>query len=77
MTGWPTWVPPDSQPPAVTSDGLQRKKVIVPVGSGRLPTGETVATSCWVATPIGFVEPPGVAVVSMTGGTQVLSWPPA
>ena len=71
VTGLPTWVPPVSQPPAVTWDGLQRKKVIVPVGVGWPPTAEMVATSCWFATPIGFVEPPGVAVVLMGGVTQV------
>src|SRR5205823_7428156 len=32
---------------------------------------------CWVATPSGFDEPPGLAVVSTFGGTQVLNWPPA
>ena len=75
VTALPTWVPPVSQPPAVTWDGLQRKKVIVPVGVGWPPTAEMVATSCWFATPIGFVEPPGVAVVLMGGVTQVLKLP--
>src|SRR5436309_2145041 len=76
-TAEPTCVPPDTQPPAVTWDGLQRKKEMVPVGSGRLATPEMVATSCWFATPIGFDEPPGVAVVPMSGGTQVSKLPPA
>jgi hypothetical protein len=71
----PTWVPPVSQPPAVTWDGLQRKKVIVPVGAGWPPTAEIVATSCWFATPSGFDEPPGVAVVAMGGVTQVVKLP--
>src|SRR4051812_36052041 len=73
----PTWVPPVTQPPAVIWVGLHRKNVIVPVGAGRPPTGETVAMSCWFATPIGFRLPPGVAVVAIVGGTQVLNDPPA
>src|SRR5262249_26076861 len=58
----------------VTWDGLQRKKLIVPVGSGWPPTAETVATSCWFGSPSGTVEPPE-AVVSMFGGTQVFKLP--
>ena len=76
-TGLPTWVPPETQPPEVTWDGLQRKKVIVPVGAGWPPAAEMVATSNWFASPSGTVEPPGVAVVWMGGVTQVSSVPPA
>ena len=78
VTGAPTWVPsPVSQPTsAVTSSGAHRKKVTVPVGTGRPPTELSVATSFCVA-PGSTLEPPGVASVVRGAGVQVLNWPPA
>src|SRR5262249_59469082 len=45
------------------------------LGSGWSAILVTVATSCWFVAPSGTVEPPGVGVVSMIGGTQVSRLP--
>jgi len=71
-TAPPTWAPPVGQPAAVTSEGWHRKNFSEPVGVGRLPTVCTVASSCW-AVPGATWLPPGVAVVTIGGGGQVLN----
>src|SRR5882762_8510202 len=72
----PTCVPPVGHPAGVTWPGAHRKNDTVPVGTGRVPTAVTDATSCW-ADPGATSEPPGVAVVVIGGGGQVLNCPPA
>src|SRR5262249_28423739 len=54
--GAPTFVPPDEQPTAVTSSGLHRKKVTVPVGVGPPPTAATVAVSVTAVPGVTVVE---------------------
>lgn len=68
----PTWLPPETQPPAVTWAALHRKNVIVPIGSSPAPPLLTATVSVAVE-PAGTPAPLGELLLAVAGSLQELN----
>src|SRR5689334_11983621 len=67
----PTWLPPETHPPAVTCAPLHRKNVIVPIGSSPAPPLVTTTVSVAVV-PAATPAPPGELLLDVAGSLQEL-----